>query len=384
MKKRIGIVTGQYKCINYGGSLQAYALCRVISKLNIASVEQIQNLQVTSTISGEQKTKKARLKPLKRVARIKDSIVFRMRKKVWNQVLISREKAFRHFNEDLTPHSSRLYTLQNISECVDNYDVFITGSDQVWNPYWYNPNFLLKFVPSDKIKSSYAASLGTSWLTDEQRERFRADLSDYTAISVREDSAVDLLKDVAPVNVKWVLDPTLLLDRSDWDEIADKDELSDQKYLFCYFLSGNKTERKLAKQFGKKHGLKIISIPFSSLDFNFGDVRYYDASPEQFINLIKNAEVVFTDSFHATIFSHIYEKEYFVFNRSDDNKMISRLKTLVNLFKTEERICDTADRQKLEYIEFCKAIDYTEKRTDIEQMKIESIDFLKNLVESVE
>ena len=150
-------------------------------------------------------------------------------------------------------------------------------------------------------------------------------------------------------------------------------------YVFCYFLGKNKKERRIATEYAKKHNLKLVTIGYASKvmveDKNFGNVRLYDTTPGQFIELIKNAKYVFTDSFHAVVFSKIFEKQYFVFNRDERGSMSSRIRTITSLFETEERFC-YGERENLGYVESLTDIDYAKPLLKFEEKKKESIDFL--------
>lgn len=385
---KIGIITHYHKSKNYGGNLQAYALCRLLTK-NGYEAEQICYEMIMPSVK-----KKSIGKRIKRVLTCKNSLFFvkifdRITAKVKKHAIScekqKRDAAFLHFNRKLIPHTEKDYTEENIRDCVDLFDTFITGSDQVWNPLYYSSPFFLNFVPSEKRKLAYAASIGCESLTDAQKAIFQNSLTDYKAISVREGDAVALLREFTPLPIQVALDPTLVLEREDWDAVA-SERLIEGDYLFCYFLGYNRKERKLAKKYAKKNGLKIVSIPmilygYSVIDWNFGDVKLNYASPQDFISLIKYAKCVFTDSFHAVVFSNIYQKQYFVFNRSKQGEMSTRIVDITALFGQEERFCRDKTREKLAYITALSDIDYKKENEAFENAKRESIEFLKKNLE---
>lgn len=385
---KIGIITIYFKSTNYGGNLQAYALCEALLKQG-CDAEQIAFLR-----------KNANKSILKRF--FSDGLINFFRKSIRHaketvlapfshieakklNLYSRREKAFSHFNVAVIPHSERCYTDVTIAECVTDYDCFITGSDQVWNFAWYSPAHFLDFVPSDKIKMSYAASIARDDLSEEQKEIFRKSLADYKAVSVREKSAEKLLEGLSPVGVQTVLDPTLLLAKEDWDKVC-ADRVIEDAYIFCYFLGDNRKERQIAKKFAEAKGLKLVALPHTAgiklKDRKFGDERLYDVSPEQFLSLIKHAAYVLTDSFHAVVFSNIYEKQYFVFNRSKRGEMSSRIVDVTGLFGQQDRFCAGKEREKLSYIASLADIDYTKEKPIFEQRKAESIEFLKKNLEA--
>ena len=130
---------------------------------------------------------------------------------------------------------------------------------------------------------------------------------------MREKSAERLLQELARVDVQTVVDPTLLLTKEEWDIVCSP-RVIEEDYIFCYFLGTNKNERVLAEKFSQLLNIKLVITPqpcgrfqLYSYDRKFGDERLYDASPEQFLSLIKHARYVFTDSFHAVVFSNVYQ-----------------------------------------------------------------------------
>lgn len=362
---------------NYGGNLQAYAMVTFLNKreYNAAQISYImnsrQNVKVSVIVKLKDKVYKIKQKLTGILNQVED--------KKYN-ILKRQEKAFLIFNQNI-PHSETIYDNFSVLNCINDYDYFITGSDQVWNLNCYHSAYFLDFVPSTKTKISYAASIAKDSLTNEQKEIFRKSLKDYKAVSVREKSAEKLLEGLSPVEVQTVLDPTLLLTREDWDEVCSERVIS-EKYVFCYFLGVNKQARNLAEKFARLRKLKLVALPHTGgiklMDRKFGDERLYDVSPEQFISLIKHAEYVFTDSFHAVVFSNIYQKQYFVFNRSKKGEMSSRIVDITELFHQEERFCAGKERETMEYVTSLANIDYTKRNEEFEKMKEKSISFLEN------
>ena len=383
--KKIGIITFYYKSKNYGGNLQAYALAQVLIERGY-DAEQISFPRIFTINKAKKRRQIFRKDFFKVCFRKFFDIVnrfFASQENKKHHIEERREKAFLTFNQKVIPHSEQVYNKETIAQSIEKYDVFITGSDQVWNFLGDTPSYLLDFVPSNKIKLSYAASIAKDSLTEEQKNMLRDSLKDYKAVSVREKSATQLLEGLSPVDVQVVLDPTLLLTSEDWDKVC-ADRVIHEKYLLCYFLGNNKRERKLAKRFAREKGLRLVAIPHTAgiklMDRKFGDERLYDVSPEQFLSLIKHAEYVFTDSFHAVVFSNIYQKQYFVFNRSKAGEMSSRIVDITELFHQEERFCAGKERENMQYITSLSDIDYTKNNEDFEKIKRYSIEFLeKNL-----
>lgn len=368
--KKVGIITHYYKSTNYGGNLQAYALQKCIKNKYKLHVEQI-CYDLWNHAEQRKKTIKNYI-DRKRLNGIFKKVFNYVKFKIKKIILIIfgknkkeklRKKSFKKFNSILIKNNRMRLVDCNIAECNKDYDIFITGSDQVWNLRWYRKPFFLDFVQEGKKKISYAASISMDYLTDEQKELFKNHLKDFKAISVREKQAISLLEGLTSVEPQLVVDPTLLLNREDWDNIC-SERIVKEKYIFCYALGDNKIMRKLLKKYAKKHKYKIVFIPFVSgnqslYNISFGDIRLSYVTPQDFISLIKYAEYVFTDSFHGTVFSYIYQKQFFVFNRTKNGDMNSRIFNIVELFNCEERFIYKKEELNLEYLESLKPIEYS-------------------------
>ena len=211
-------------------------------------------------------------------------------------------------------------------------DYFIVGSDQVWNPRYEAKEYeFLTFAPKDK-RLSFAASIGTDSIPEEAKWYFKKNLSDMKYISVREEKAVQIVKELTGRTADITLDPTLLLEKADWEHVAKKPELYiESKYICTYFL-GEVPEA--VKAFAKEKGLLIYAL--NSLD----NPELYTLDPAEFLYMIQNASYVLTDSFHAVAFSIKFNKEFYVFDRKQDgvSSMFSRIETITKRFGLENRI----------------------------------------------
>lgn len=367
--KKIGIITHYYNSLNYGGNLQAYALCKYLS----------QQGYVAEQISYELNTETCK----NRIKHLLKCFIYGKKYRDFHRI---RKNAFFHFNKVRIPHSDEVYTDKNIVECIQKYDIFITGSDQVWNLNMYRKPFFLDFVPSSKEKISYAASTALDSINEEQKEIFASSLASYKAISVRETNMVKILKEVTNKDISLVLDPTFLLDECEWEKVCDKNIIKEH-YVFAYFLGKNELARDLAQIYANKKSLKLITIPYatgtwSREELAYGDVQILDLSPEKFLSLIKYADCVFTDSFHAVVFSFIFKKQFLVFNRDVKGSMNSRITSLLNMFDLQERFCATKEQEKIEYIESLQSINYNREFLKFEKCRESSYEFIrKNILE---
>lgn len=394
---KIGILTHYYNTKNYGGILQAYALVEFLRK-NGFDAEQICYKFGGKPFHVEEKKLEQTAAPLEEAEmpisffqRVKRSLRYRygyykLRKdeeyfKAYQEKYLKpRYDKFTEFQNQI-PHSEKSYDAETISS-ADGYDCYITGSDQVWNFQWFNPAFFLDFVKAPKKKIAYAASAGKSSFTDAEKGYLEAVLPSFDAISVRESDLVDVLKEVKGAkSAEYVLDSTLLLRPEDWDKIA-TERLIEEKYAFCFFLGNDDEMKRLEAAYAKKHRLKLAIIPYdcgmNRLDAKFGNRRVDLAGPGDFVSLIKHAECVFTDSFHATVFSMQYQKEVFVFGRLGAQGMSSRIYSLTKLFGCEANFCDSEEKRTLAYIESLGKIDYSRSKNAFEQLHKESSKFLLN------
>ena len=376
--KKTAIITYYYNSVNYGGNLQAYALCKKLNDMG-GNAEQICfDAQASSLKSGSLKDRVKRI-----LRRVRGAFYKNKNAKFNKELYTKRHKSFSKFNSVLTPHSKAVYNKDTIKNSVDDYDIFITGSDQVWNPNWYVPSYYLDFVPDSKKKVSYATSFGVSNFTEEQKNIIKDHVSTFFAVSLRENSILES-EDVFFEKPVITVDPTLLLSKTEWEALCQENTM-DSEYVFCYFFGESKKNRAIAKEYAEKNNCKIVAIThlngYNDADVGFADVERPYASPEEFITLIKNAKCIFTDSFHAVVFSNILQKEYYVFKRSEVDTMSSRIYSITRLFKSEQRFLHAAERQTVEYISSLEPIDYTRENAELQRMKKESESFLKKILQ---
>ena len=356
---KIGILTHYYKSPNYGGNLQAYALAYFLRDLGFEAEQICYDIFFKRERKGsflKRSFKKFSKIPAYVLHFLVRKILLKKRMDIVKDAINRRILAISNFNQNIIYHSNETYGYKNIGEANNQYDVFITGSDQVWHPNNYCPAYLLTFADSNKKKISYAASIAKSNLNKEEISRLTSSIADYTAVSVREEDSAELLRQNCKKNICSVVDPVFLLSEMQWRDVA-KPYPIEAPYLLTYFLGDNCSSRMLAQQFAKEHNLKLITLPYLNgsyrkCDWNFGDKQIYDAGPEHFISLIKNAEYVFTDSFHATAFSVLFGSKFSVFPRKNKKKleMSNRIISFLQLCHCPERYCNTAEKMNISYI----------------------------------
>ncbi len=243
---------------------------------------------------------------------------------------LKRRKRFTYFRKKYISMSS--FHKRDLNQINNKYDYFIVGSDQVWNPFYdsFDDTMLLKFADNHK-KIALCASIGVSNIPEEKMVKFKKNLPLFKAISVREGRAKEVLNAVYPREIKVLCDPTILISKNNWEDIAINPGLSGQKYIFTYFLGElSKSRREKIQSIAKNRGYKIIDgSPYIRSRIDSKNPRYYDIGPAEFIWLVFHADLVCTDSFHGVVFSCIGGKKMMIFQRNDTLKMESRISNLI-------------------------------------------------------
>ncbi|NLD91269.1 MAG: polysaccharide pyruvyl transferase family protein, partial [Fibrobacter sp.] len=256
-----------------------------------------------------------------------------------------REGRFNEFISTKLVTSKPFEGRDDLVEGAENYAAFILGSDQVLHPNNLRmAYFNMIFVPDSIPKITYAPSFGVTKIPESQKTETIKYLKRIDAISVREQTGRDIVFNLTGRDVPVVCDPTILIGKEDWDGIKAEKRIVEQKYILCYYLGKNIVHRQFANNLKKHTGLQIVTLPFMdeyvACDASFGDVALFDTGPSEFINLISNAEYVLTDSFHATVFSIIYSKIFFTFDRFEESEKTStnsRISSLFNLLNIKGR-----------------------------------------------
>ena len=245
-----------------------------------------------------------------------------------------RARKFEDFIGSIKLSGSEMSNRDELQSIVGRYDVYLAGSDQIWSNRIpelvgakedFTGVYFFDFADNDKPRIAYASSVGEA-AYDELIGKKKW-IEKFVALSTREKYGVDVLKRIVDKDVELVLDPTFLFNKGQWGELAGKERLIKEPYIFLYTLHGLKHGLKwgrILSDFGKKTGLKVIAVsPFFPITAR-GVKNIIDAGPIDFLNLIKNAELVFTDSFHGTAFSINMNKPFYSYvgkNTGDNRKL---------------------------------------------------------------
>lgn len=284
---------------------------------------------------------------------------------------LKRRANFQKFINQKLQLSNQKYLQNPFSENTD-YDLYIMGSDQIWNckltkgfDSVYLGNFKTK--PTAK-KITYAASMSHYGLSISQKEEFSNLLSNFNAISVREKELEDLLAKEFKVTSTTVVDPTFLLTKDKWKSISIKPDIK-KKYILVYAVGLQEETMKLAKKIAKQFDLEVVELTMG-VDKKAVVNNYQKASPEEYVGLFEYAAFVITSSFHGTAFSIIFNKPFYSIEQGNDKD--SRQKTLLDNLGLTDRFIKHNDLPDY------KMIDYNLVNSKIEYLKTESINFLKN------
>lgn len=306
---------------NVGASLQAFALSRYLRDLG-HDVEII-NYKPTYLrhyiLWGVKNSKydKPVLREVYNLLKLPGRIMDRTSK---------RKKNFDAFTSAYLPVTKKTYSNNGeLKADSPQADVFFAGSDQIWNTLFQNgkdPAFYLDFAPETAIRASYAASFSTEEVAQDWKKQVRRWLDNLDYISVRERSAVDIVKDLGLPNVRQVVDPVFLLPAEVWRKLAGKMEIAEE-YLLVYDFDNNDQLNEQAKRIAAEKHLKIYSVFPNS----YCDRCFAQEGPLTFVRLIENAAIVLSNSFHATAFSILFEKPFIVYERKE--KINTRMRDLL-------------------------------------------------------
>lgn len=396
--KKVGVLTLYYKNYNFGGMLQAYALPCACQMFGL-SAEQI-------TYDYRQKQSR----PIKKVRaqKIKEAFASNavtatgyVLSKTWNKVrskviakkeynhLETRRKQFDRF-QTFIPHTDKIYTFSDFEKGIKQYFAIICGGDQIWND-WGPSNeekaidsFTLQF-PTTAKKISYGASTHVS-LGGVFLQKLLNGLQDYDFLAVREKTVAEFLSEKIQRQVVTVLDPALLLQARQWDKIACEPDIKGE-FVVCYFLGQGAKKYHATAAYVRNINLKSVTFPcmeadgYTLEDEMFGDIRDFTSGPAEFVGLIKNAACVITDSFHAIVFSLIYHKPFYVFERNTQvggGTMNSRIYDFLEEFGLLDRLVTPEDLKQKHTIE---PIDYRHADEVLARRRQESLEYLKNSLE---
>ena len=371
---KIGILTWLHNG-NYGSILQAYALQKALRNQGY----QTENIDYAPST----------VKKVENLIKNKNSLKLFLEK--WDaycakkvagspRELSEKQKKFDDFRENYINITRRYSSPKEVATIDGEFDAYICGSDQIWSPVLLNPVFYFDFLSDTERKIAYACSFGVSSIKGKKATKITNYLNRFDYISVRESSGCEIVKNLTGKVVPVMPDPTLLLQRTDWDKVS-KYNLNLNKYIFCYFLSWNEDYWKYVENVSQQLGYQIVIVPSVKQTYQVDAKILKNIGPEEWVGLVKNASYVITDSFHGTVFSIIYNKPFTVLKRfSDDNprSQNSRIYTLLEHYNLTNRLGINTDIFNLQ--------EYTKVNSQVEYDRRYALEWLNNVlkVEKVE
>lgn len=371
--KKVAILTLYYKNYNYGGQLQAYALWRALTNLGY-------NAKQISFVRDRKKLISRKLRGFFEEPVTKDIfsvIVRKVRTKMLGNQDANLDNTINKFNVFMNniPHSD-VVTSQNIKSIEGDYDLFVVGSDQVWNPLFSTREFFFNFLDDAIPRISYAASIRINKYEKKEGKEIGKLLNKFGYISVREQRAVKTLEEIGVQKTINVLpDPSFLLSKEEWNAVA-KPVTIDSKYIMVYLVRDPIALTNI-RQFASAEGLKVVLISepgFEEIEDNvFYSIRE-GVGPAEFIWLIQNATLVIANSFHGTAFSIIFNKPFYVYGNVniDDRKA-----TLLKKFKLTDRAISPDKR--INHNEAYN-MDYEYANTVISNERIETLNTINHVI----
>lgn len=373
LKKKIGIACGCRR-LNYGSILQSYALCETVKKMGYdckfvwikGNLFKHTNIRIEKIIGL---IKQCFCYPSLIPKVFKGIMKFLFNKNAYNLPEQSK-KAFESFIQSNISISN--YSHNELKKVEKRYFKFLCGSDQIWNSFEYfmDPMYFLRFTNHSK-RIAYAPSFGTDKVSYYNRNNIKKYLSEFDYISVREKSGQKICKHLISRDVPVVLDPTLLISKEEWISLQNL-KTKEEEYCLVYFLS-----------YPCKEAIELIkslSIPIKYLPVKYDCFdKCENAGPKEFLELLLGAKYVITDSFHGTIFSINFEKQFLTFDRNynTENSQSSRIRDILNVFSLQERF--NPNKEKTAEI-LKKQVDYEKVRCTLEKCRKESIEFLANSI----
>ncbi|WP_281085008.1 polysaccharide pyruvyl transferase family protein [Segatella bryantii] len=356
--KKVALVTCYYQP-NFGSQLQAFATQLALDKLGVENE--------TINIDGlKQEIKKAKLRyffsRIFDVNTVKDKMatvrkfVASKRNPVYSKNLAVRYDMFKDFSSTMFHLSRRYVSKADVTVAAYDYSAFLVGSDQLWLPSNIAGDYYtLNMVPDAVPKIALATSFGISELPWKYGLKAQKFLTRIDHVSVREITGQKLVKKWAGRDVPVVCDPTVMFTADEWSEALNaKDDgkryAKGQEYIFVYFLGNNPWERNIVKKVQRQLNIKIVQLAhldeYVKRDVGFADFMPYDVGPKEFVELVRDAKYVFTDSFHCSVFSMLNHKRFFTFPRYSQDGTVStngRLYSLLSLVHQENRLVKKED-----------------------------------------
>ncbi len=368
---RVGIITF-HASHNYGSVLQAYAISTKLKDLGYQP--EIINLRNKAQLEAY-KVFKTKGSGVKKIAHTLYAILNYNKSK-------KRAAEFERFINKVLPITNKCFSNGDELKDNTNYDIYICGSDQIWNPACqdFESAYYLDFVTNGAKKIAYAPSLGKVNFSDEHLTLIGDLVNNIDYISCREKDGAELLRSLTDKPVTEVCDPVVLLGSDKWKEFAKEPKIKGQ-YILTYFLENNHGTKGYLKELQQKTGYRVICLNEDIKDIGKGYKHIINASPEEFVGLFKNAALVYTNSFHGTAFATMFNRPLvtIIGEENERNNNDSRKINYLNTIGLSHRIV----KDKLPNIEEVLSVeDYKLANEKIETIRSNSNYYLTNALNS--
>lgn len=380
---RVGIIT-TFRQPNWGSVLQAYALEKVIEQMSY-DVEVI-DYKYPNEFHWKRGIKWGKTPDTLKAKFHKIKFYFLCMLRLRSEPMMELLNGFIKKNMKL---SRQIDSYESLHETPPEYDIYVSGSDQIWNPNTMlgDMSYMFDFAPKGKKKISYASSFSCASIPDGLKDVYKKNLSTYEALSVRENNGRNIIRQMIGRDARVVLDPTLLLSKVHWETLAEKAKKPKlpKSYILCYMLaytfSADEPMGKLLEMVQKKYNMPVIALKTMPQSFH-GDVFHlpvsYGKGVEEFLYLLKNASIVVSSSFHGTAFSLNLGKPLVAMGAmNEDDRVLSLLENLgmSNLFVYAEKLQESS-------INPFYNVDNEQKK--LEELRSESLLFLRNSLKRCE
>ena len=342
-----------HRALNYGAVLQCFALQKAISNLGVnAYVYDYCNPKISDSY---------------KVLKLNRNLINNIFQIVSAPIKIKKKNAFNGFiNENI-----------RLSGAFTDDDIFITGSDQVWN--WrasdFDKHYFLDFVSKSKNKNSYAASFGLSEIEEKYILEYKDLLSDFNNISVREKTGQQLVSKICGRESCLLPDPVFLLTRDEWKSLFTEYDKNKKGYILLYLMAKTQSAINFAKRLSQITGLKVVFIDNYEIRNMFSFKVKRGIGPKEWLNLFENCEYVVTNSFHGTAFSILFNKKMFVELLPEGYGVNSRLIDILQEYGLEDRIIDSKKSGKISDL-----IEWNSINDKINEKRTKGLNYLKKVI----
>jgi len=367
---KAGLITFHY-AFHYGAQLQAYALMKAIEKLGVEC--EIINYVRPDTDRGNDVFKTG-LNPKAFLTNIHTLFNYGAFKRKYD-----RSESF--CKDDMKLSAKKYSYNKELNEQPPQYDVYVCGSDQIWNPLIYaeniyDPAFFMPFA-ANKKRVAYAPSFGISSIPDDKKEALKNYLSTFSHLSVREKQGEKIIQELSTKPVMTVLDPTLLINGEEWSRIAAAPK-NNGEYILCYFVSNASAYLPFIKELSQKYSMPVVTLCGARKGLA-GSTFIYDAGPREFLGLFKNASMICTNSFHGTVFSVNFSKPFFSFtaDNNSDKSRNSRQHSILSMLGLLDRIVTPSTSMADLHDLYKRGIDYSKTMGLLEAEREKSLNYLK-------